>query len=288
MLKILVTGSNGQLASCIKEMSTEYTNRLTFFFKSFLELDITDEKAVFEEFEKGDYQYCINCAAFTNVDGAEKDADLADAVNRQGPKNLAKACSQYNIILIHISTDFVFDGTQSTPYSENDITQALSVYGKTKLLGEQEIASACNTFFIIRTSWLYSEYGHNFMKSMIKFGREREAISVVYDQIGAPTYAKDLAGIVLLFIITENTNYGVYHYSNEGVASWYDFAKIIFEINNLPIVLHPIRTEQYPLPAKRPSYSVLDKAKIKEVLQIKIPHWRDSLLKANKAFHNNL
>lgn len=285
MLKILVTGGNGQLASCIKEISTEYTNQLTFFFKSSSELDISDATSVFGEFEKENYQYCINCAAYTNVDGAEKETDLVDRVNRRGPKNLAEACSRHNVILIHISTDFVFNGLQSTPYIENDMPQALSVYGKSKLLGEQEISASCNRFFIIRTSWLYSEYGHNFMKSMIKFGKEREAISVVYDQIGTPTYAKDLASIVLLFIETKNTNYGVYHYSSEGVASWYDFAKTIFDINNTSITLDPIRTEQYPLPAKRPSYSVLDKAKIKETLQIKIPHWRDSLIRANIALH---
>ena len=283
MLKILVTGGNGQLASCIKEVSSKYTDTLVFSYKSSSELNIGDENSVFKELEIGGYAYCINCAAYTNVDAAEKKKDTADLVNHMGSKNLALACEKYNTVLLHISTDFVFNGTQSLPYKEEDTVSPLGVYGNSKLLGEQEIENNNSKYFILRTSWLYSEYGHNFMKSMLKFGKERAQLSIVYDQVGTPTYAKDLAEVLLLIITKKSNAYGVYHYSNEGVASWYDFAKEIFRINNIAVDVLPIRSEEYPLPAKRPSFSVLDKAKIKETLQIEIPYWKDSLSKASKA-----
>ena len=288
MLKILVTGGNGQLAKCIMDVSPKYLGALTFSFRSSSELNITDAAVVLREFEVGGYDYCINSAAYTNVDGAEQDKDLADLVNRQGSKNLAEACKKYNVVLVHISTDFVFDGTQSIPYTERDPTNALGSYGSSKLLGEQAIASICKKYFIIRTSWLYSEYGSNFLKSMLQYGREREKLSVVFDQVGTPTYAMDLAEVLLLFIQDRITDYGIYHYSNEGVASWYDFAKAIFDINGISVHLQPIRSDAYPLPAKRPSFSVLDKSKIKKSLQIEIPYWRDSLIKASKALQKTL
>ena len=280
MLKILVTGGNGQLANCIKEVSSQHLDTLTFIYKSSKELDITDKVAVFKEFEGGGYHFCINTAAYTNVDGAEKDQGKADLVNRVGPKNIAVACEKNDVVLVHISTDFVFDGGQSIPYKEQAVTNPLGVYGSSKLKGEQAVVSNCEKYFVIRTSWLYSEYGSNFMKSMLKYGRERESLSVVYDQIGTPTYAKDLAEVILLFVLNKIDDYGIYHYSNEGVASWYDFAKAIFDINDVVVQLLPIRTEAYPLPAKRPCFSVLDKSKIKNVLQIEIAYWRDSLKRA--------
>jgi dTDP-4-dehydrorhamnose reductase len=283
MLKILVTGGNGQLASCIQMISSKYLDTHAFSYRSSSELNIADIAAVLKEFESGAYDYCINTAAFTNVDGAEKDNDLADLVNRQGAKNLAEASNTFNVVLVHISTDFVFDGVQSMPYTEKDPTNALGSYGSSKLKGEQAISSICQKYFIIRTSWLYSEFGSNFLKSMLNYGRERNELSVVFDQIGTPTYAMDLAEALLLFLKPKMADYGVYHYSNEGVASWYDFAKAIFDINGISVQLHPIRSDAYPLPAKRPSYSVLDKSKIKKVLQIEIPYWRDSLIKASKA-----
>ena len=283
MLKILVTGGNGQLASCIQMISSKYLDTHAFSYRSSSELNITDIAAVLREFESGAYDYCINTAAFTNVDGAEKDKDLADLVNRQGAKNLAEASNAFNVVLVHISTDFVFDGAQSVPYTEKDPTNALGSYGSSKLKGEQAISLICQKYFIIRTSWLYSEFGSNFLKSMLKYGRERNELSVVFDQIGTPTYAMDLAEVLVLFLKPNKADYGVYHYSNEGVASWYDFAKAIFEINGISVHLQPIRSDAYPLPAKRPSFSVLDKSKIKKALQIEIPYWRDSLIKASKA-----
>ena len=283
MRKILVTGGNGQLSLCIKEVSSISLDGLTFSYKSSSELNISDAVAVLREFETGGYDYCINTAAYTNVDGAEQDKDLADLVNHEGPKNLAEACNKFNVELIHISTDFVFDGAQSVPYTERDATNALGTYGSSKLMGEQAIESICKKYFIIRTSWLYSEYGSNFLKSMLKYGKERDELAVVFDQIGTPTYAMDLAEVLLLFIKSSKADYGVYHYSDEGVASWYDFAKAIFEINGISVHLQPIRSDAYPLPAKRPSFSVLDKSKIKKALQIEIPYWRDSLIKASEA-----
>lgn len=283
MLKILVTGGNGQLASCIKEVSSKYVETLIFSYKTSTELNITDKDSVFKELEKGEYSYCINCAAYTNVDAAEKEKNAADLVNHLGPKNLALACKKYNSVLIHISTDFVFNGMQSLPYREKDAVQPLGIYGNTKLLGEQEIINNNSKYFILRTTWLYSEFGHNFMKSMLKLGKEKEQLSIVYDQVGTPTYAKDLAEVLLLFITKKSSAYGIYHYSNEGVASWYDFAMEIFKINKVQVDVLPIRSEEYPLPAKRPSFSVLDKAKIKEELQIEIPYWKDSLGKASEA-----
>ena len=283
MRRILVTGSNGQLASCIKVVASNHADTLTFIYKSSSELNITDAKAVLNEFETGGYQYCINTAAYTNVDGAESDSDLAGLVNYEGTRNLAEACHKNNTVLIQISTDFVFDGAQSIPYTEKDKPSAIGAYGRTKQMGEEVITSIYKKYFIIRTSWLYSEYGSNFLKSMLKYGRERDTVSVVYDQVSTPTSAMDLAEVLFLFIQDKIADYGVYHYSNEGVASWYDFAKAIFDINNITVPLCPIRTDEYPLPAKRPSFSVLDKSKIKKALQIEIPYWRDSLIIACKA-----
>ncbi|WP_350291508.1 dTDP-4-dehydrorhamnose reductase [uncultured Croceitalea sp.] len=287
MIKILVTGGTGQLASCIAEASLNHIRNMKFVYRSSAELDITNLKAVSKEFETGNYDFCINCAAYTNVDAAETNPSFADAVNRMGARNLANISSEKNTILIHISTDFVFDGSNSLPYSEEDEPYGLGVYGNTKLLGEKEIASACKKHFIIRTSWLYSEYGHNFMKSMLKYGKEMDKLSIVYDQIGTPTYAKDLADVILLLIEKNIKSYGTYHYSNEGVASWYDFAKAIFEINKITVSVNPIRTDEYPSPAKRPSYSVLDKTKIKDLLGIQIPYWRNSLLRASEVYQKN-
>ncbi|WP_298506722.1 dTDP-4-dehydrorhamnose reductase [uncultured Maribacter sp.] len=283
MKKILVTGGDGQLARCIKDVSSKYAEDFTFVYRNSLELNIADEEAVSKELECGTYDYCINCAAYTHVDNAEKEKEKAISVNHIGSKNLAIACKKHGTMLLHISTDFVFNGIKRVPYTEEDIEEPLSVYGSTKLFGEKEIKNNTFKYFIIRTSWLYSEYGHNFMKSMLKLGKEKEELSVVNDQIGTPTYAKDLAEVLLLFIVKENTDYGIYNYSNEGTASWYDFATAIFEISNISVKVHPIPSKEYPLPAQRPNFSVLDKAKIKEALKIEIPNWKDSLLKACKT-----
>lgn len=284
MSKILVTGAKGQLGQCIKELTTLIDNKNNYVFKDSTALNITKYTEVIAEFNQAKYDFCINCAAYTNVDKAESDVTNATEINTEGAKNLAIACRETNTTLLHISTDFVFNGTKNSPYTEIDKASALSVYGKTKLLGEEEIIKNLKQYYIIRTSWLYSEYGHNFMKTMIRLSNEKEQLSVVDDQIGTPTYAKDLARLLLKIINEKPLEYGLYHYSNEGNTNWFGFAKAIFELNNSTIKLIPIKTIDYPLPAKRPSYSVMDKSKIKKALALEIPNWKDSLAKALEAY----
>ncbi|WP_298550529.1 dTDP-4-dehydrorhamnose reductase [uncultured Algibacter sp.] len=280
MINVLVTGSNGQLASCIKDLENKYSD-LNFIYTDYLELDITNKEDVTSFFKQhSKIDYCINCAAYTAVDKAENDIEKAFAVNAIGPKNLVLVCSEYDTVLIHVSTDFVFDGMQSFPYIEKNIANPISIYGKSKLQGEKEITSNLGKYFIFRTSWLYSEYGNNFMKTMLSLAETRDEISVVSDQIGTPTYAKDLAAVILKVILEGNSFYGVYHYSNEGVASWYDFAKAIFDSQNISIKVNPIKTEFFPTPAKRPMYSVMEKTKIKDKIGLEIPYWKDSLKEA--------
>ena len=283
-MNILVTGASGQLGSTLKALVAENQSDLNFVFRSSSELDITDFDAVHEAFTSKAYAYCINCAAFTNVDKAETDTDKARLINITGARNLALNCNDSKTVLIHISTDFVFDGYLNEPYQEEAIARPIGFYGDTKYKGERAIINNLKEHFIIRTSWLYSEFGHNFMKTMIRLGSERDSLSVVYDQVGTPTYAKDLAEVVVHIIKAHSIDYGVYNYSNEGVASWYDFAKAIFDGQNSTIDLQPIRSEAYPMPAERPKFSVLDKAKIKETFGITIPHWKDSLTVALKAY----
>ncbi|RDY57861.1 dTDP-4-dehydrorhamnose reductase [Flagellimonas nanhaiensis] len=286
-IKVLVTGALGQLASSIKLLADQgQTKGLDLVFKTEKELDITDFEAVEKEFKSSNYAYCVNCAGYTAVDKAETEKEIAHQVNVVGARNLAITCKENKVTLIHISTDFIFDGFQETPYVEDDIARPISVYGDTKYKGEQAIVNNTREYFILRTSWLYSEFGHNFMKTMIRLGNERKELSVVFDQVGTPTYALDLAKVIVHLIETENTEYGVYHYSNEGVASWYDFAKTIFDGSNITIDLKPIRSEVYPQPAQRPKFSVLDKSKIKNTFGIEIPHWKDSLQQALEAVNN--
>nr|WP_299383055.1 dTDP-4-dehydrorhamnose reductase [Allomuricauda sp.] len=284
-MKILVTGASGQLGSTFKALAEEgHTKGLKFEFRSSSDLDVTDFAAVREELLSSDYAYCINCAAFTHVDRAETENDLAYKVNVTGARNLAMNCNESNTVLIHISTDFVFDGFLNTPYLEDDIARPIGFYGDTKYKGERAIVGNLEEHFILRTSWLYSEFGHNFMKTMIRVGTEKEELSVVYDQVGTPTYALDLAKVVLHIINAHSIDYGVYNYSNEGVASWYDFAKEIFKQYNIDVNLKPILSEEYPTPAERPKFSVLDKSKIKDTFGLKIPHWKESLEVALKAY----
>lgn len=275
-MKILVTGASGQLGKTLQSVSTGLIDH-EFDFRSSTELDITDFDAVHEALTFKSYDYCINCAAFTHVDKAEMETDLAQMVNISGPRNLSLNCKEAKTVLIHISTDFVFDGASNVPYKEENIARPIGFYGASKYKGERAIISNLEQYFIIRTSWLYSEFGTNFMKTMIRLGSEREELSVVYDQVGTPTYAHDLAQVLLKIIDSNSNAYGLYHYSNEGVASWYDFAKAIFDGYGLTVQLHPIRSEAYPTPAERPKYSVMDKSKIKKAFELEIPHWRDSL-----------
>ena len=279
MINVLVTGSNGQLASCIMDLENQH-EELNLIYTDYQELDICDLKQV-EGFFKANQKidYCINCAAFTAVDKAETDVEKAFEINAQGPKNLAICCNEQDTVLIHISTDFVFDGEKTEPYTETDIPKPISVYGASKLNGEIEVQKTLKKHFIIRTSWLYSEHGANFMKTMLRLAETRDEISVVSDQIGTPTYAGDLAEVILNIISANNSKFGVYHYCNEGVSSWYDFAKEIFELHNLSVRLIPILSNQYPTAAKRPKNSALDTERTKEVFNIQPLKWKISLKK---------
>lgn len=280
MITILVTGANGQLGHCIKDLESKYPD-LNFRYTDYHDLDITNFEATNAFLKKyGAIQYCINCAAYTDVDNAEEDQEKAFIINAIGPKHLALACKENNTTLIHISTDFVFDGNKTEPYTETDEPNPISVYGKTKLQGEVEIQNIVKEHFIIRTSWLYSEHGKNFMKTMLRLSETRDEISVVSDQIGTPTYAGDLAVVILKIVQTRSKAYGLYHYSNEGVASWYDFAKAIFEESHKEIKVTPIKTEAYPTLARRPKYSVLSKEKVKNNFSVKNFCWKTSLKKA--------
>jgi dTDP-4-dehydrorhamnose reductase len=274
-MKILVTGSAGQLGSEFRLLAAE-NPLIDFFFVNSKELDITKEIEVNKRFEEQSFDYCINCAAYTAVDKAEGEIENAVLVNVNGPANLAKACADKGVVLIHVSTDFVFDGSNNTPYTENDPTQALGVYGETKLDGELAVQKVLEQHFIIRTSWLYSQFGNNFVKTMLRLAEDRDELNVIVDQVGTPTNAVDLAKGIMHIISSQSTAYGVYHFSNEGVASWYDFAITIFELGNKKIKVNAIPTSEYPTPAKRPHYSVLDKTKIKQ-LGVEVPYWKEAL-----------
>lgn len=274
---ILVTGANGQLGSEIKYLSKFHN--INFTFTDIAELDITSMAEIETFFSSQKFDYIINCAAYTAVDKAEEEKEEADLANHIAAKNLAVISSKFKAKLIYISTDFVFDGSSSIPFTEEDKTNPLSVYGKTKLAGEKAVLKHGDGVIIIRTSWLYSSYGNNFVKTMIGLAKKRDSIEIVFDQIGTPTYARDLAEAVLNIINSQDFLTGVYHYSNEGVASWYDFAKAIVEIAGIKCTIYPIETYQYPTPAKRPAYTILNKAKIKKTYNMKIPYWKTSLEK---------
>lgn len=267
---VLVTGSNGQLGKSILALNEEsIKNNINFTFSTKATLDITNQEQVEAFFQSNNVTYCINCAAYTAVDKAEEEKEQAFLINSLGVKNLAEACKKYAVILIHISTDFVFDGSKREPYLETDKPNPINVYGASKLEGETHIQSILEHYFIVRTSWLYSEYGNNFVKTMLRLGSEKEEIHVVDDQIGCPTYAKDLAEVVLAIIISENTQFGLYHYSNQGILSWFEFAKIIFSLTKNEIEVKPIPTSDYPTAAKRPQYSVLSSLKLLHNLKLK-------------------
>lgn len=285
MKTILVTGSNGQLGLSLKEIATNHP-QFKFIFTNKDSLDISNSLNVVAFFEKNNIDYCINCAAYTNVDKAETQQEVAHKINVIGVKNIAKSCNHHNTTLIHISTDFVFDGNKKTPYTEEDTPNPQSVYGKTKLLGEKEVEKNCKKHYIIRTSWLYSQHGSNFMKTMLQLAKTKKEIRVVEDQIGTPTYALDLANAILHIINSTKNEFGVYHYSNQGEASWYDFAKAIFKEKKLKIKTEPIKTNQYATLAKRPKNSVLNKNKIKENFSISIFAWQDSLKQVVKNQHS--
>ena len=282
---VLVTGANGQLGQSLQFIAKNYPE-LHFVFCSSSDLDITNLESCQAVFLKIKPNYCINAAAYTAVDKAESEPEKANLINVIGPKNLAAVCKEFSSVLLHISTDFVFDGSKNIPYNETDIPNPTGVYGQTKLDGEKAIQAVFENYYIIRTSWVYSQFGNNFMKTMLRLASERDSISVVNDQIGTPTNAVDLANALIQIILTDNRqpttdNFGVYNFSNEGQCSWYDFAKEIFKINNIKIDLKPIPTSSFPTPAKRPKYSVLDKTKINSTFGLEIKNWELSLKRTN-------
>lgn len=275
MKNILITGANGQLGSEFRYLSM--TNENMFIFTDFMELDITDQNQIEQAIIDNAVDCIINCAAYTNVDNAEDEFEQANLINNIGAGNLAKICAKCNIEFIHISTDYVFDGKNNIPYTEDMPTQPLGVYGRTKREGEKAVISVDGKSIIIRTSWLYSSFGNNFVKTMVRLGKERDVLSVVADQIGTPTYARDLAKAILKIVSTENKEYNkIYHFSNEGVCSWYDFAHSIMDISNIDCKVLPIDSRDYPTKVDRPFYSVLNKSVIKTDFEIYIPYWKDS------------
>ncbi len=277
MSNIVVFGASGQLGQCLKDIAGK--EKVPFvFFPSETEANILDSDALRKVFDAYKPAYCINCAAYTAVDKAEEELELPMKINKTGVEKLSRFCAEKGAVLIHISTDFVFKGDKSSPLTEEDAANPISVYGQTKLDGEKAAERMLKKYFIIRTGWLYSEYGNNFVKTMLKLGAEKDELKIIADQVGTPTYAIDLAACILQIIKSGSTAYGTYHYSNEGVASWYDFAKAIFDISGTKVKAIPVRTDEYVTKATRPAYSVMDKSKIKKEFGMEIPYWRDSLI----------
>lgn len=276
MKNILVTGANGQLGNEMRVLSAEHKEH-NYFFTDVAELDICNEQAVMAFVKENDIHVIVNCAAYTAVDKAEDNMELCTKLNSDAVGYLAKAAENNQAEFIQISTDYVFDGTNHLPYKESDATCPNSVYGVTKLAGEKNALEYCKKTMIIRTAWLYSTFGNNFVKTMIRLGKERETLGVVFDQMGTPTYARDLARAIFAAIY-KGVVPGVYHFSDEGVCSWYDFTKAIHRIAGVTTCkVNPLHTDEYPAKAPRPNYSVLDKTKIKNTYDIEIPHWEESL-----------
>lgn len=286
-MKVLITGSNGQLGNELRELSSEYP-RFKFLYTDVEELDITDEASVNEFFAVNLPDVIINCAAYTAVDKAESEENIAFLINATATEYLSKASAKHSALMVHISTDYVFDGKVFSPYKETNETNPISVYGRSKYAGELAIHLNSIKALIIRTSWLYSAFGNNFVKTIIKYSKDRGLLNIVSDQIGTPTYAKDLARTILEILPSATTSSGVevFHYSNEGVASWFDFAKAIVEYSGIECQINPISTKDYPLPATRPFYSVFDKSKIKKQFSLEIPYWRDSLKDCIRRLNN--
>jgi dTDP-4-dehydrorhamnose reductase len=290
-MNILITGSNGQLGSEIKDLVSNYKH-FYFFFKDLPELNICNADSIETFIVNQKINTVINCAAYTEVDNAEKNAEISEQVNAKGVLNLVNALKKVNGKLIHISTDYVFDGNTFIPYNELDEVNPIGVYGNTKRRGELAVINSDIDGFVIRTSWLYSAYGNNFVKTMLRLGNERDEIEVIFDQVGSPTNASDLAKICLDILSDKSlarisTKGKIYHYSNEGVTSWYDFATAIIEMGSLNCKVKPIETKDYPTLAKRPHFSVLNKSKIKLDFNIEIPYWKNSLEKCVEKLNLN-
>lgn len=283
MPTVLITGAGGQMGQELLAWHKSFPS-LTLLPADHATIDITHPRSIRHFLDNHPVDYWINCAAYTNVDQAEKEPEAAHQVNVQGAINVARACQDRHIPLIHLSTDYVYHNSINRPLRETDITRPQGVYAHTKYEGEQRSKAVHPDTLILRTSWLYSIYGHNFVKSMLRLGKEREELAVVFDQVGAPTYARDLARALLDIIhqraegkVDSQSWSNIYHYANEGVASWYDFALAVFERCGIHCTVHPILSKDFPTPARRPTYSLLDKSKIKETFNLSIPHWRDSL-----------
>lgn len=278
MKNILVTGGNGQLGNELKKLSKNY-GRFSFVFTDVEELDITKSKEVSDFFKSNKFDYVINCASYTAVDKAESEPELARKINAEAVKILAEACNRHGCAMIHISTDFVFNGKNYKPYVESDKPDPLSVYADSKFTGEELFLDNIDNGMIIRTSWLYSEFGANFVKTIMKHAKDKDSLNVVFDQTGTPTHAFDLADAIMKIISSGSKIRGrdIYHYSNEGVASWYDFAVAVVELAGIQCDIKPIEAKDFPLPAERPHYSVMNKAKVKKDFGLVIPYWRISL-----------
>jgi dTDP-4-dehydrorhamnose reductase len=288
-MNILVTGSKGQLGLSIKAKAQSFPS-FQFIFTDVEDLDITNDVSLRSFFQKNKIDALINCAGYTAVNKAESDRENALLINKHAVKNLAILSNEFDLFLVHISTDYIFDGKKVSPYLESDNPKPLSIYGLSKLEGENEIIRFAKNAVILRTSWLYSEYGNNFVKTIRRLAKERAELKVVNDQIGTPTYAGDLAEIILTILIHKSGFAGlnIYNYSNEGIASWYDLAKAIIELDKLDCKVKPITTNEYILPAQRPPYSALSKEKIKAELKITIPDWKESLKKCLDNMNSGL
>ena len=280
MNNILVTGANGQLGNEMRRLAEKTTSN-RYIFTDIAELDITNLQAVRHCMTENQVTIVVNCAAYTNVDKAEDDFETADLINRKAVENLAIACKETEAVLIHVSTDYVFQGDRNLPCREDEPTNPLGVYGRTKLAGEQAIEQIGGKYLIFRTAWLYSSFGNNFVKTMRRLTSEREQLSVVFDQVGTPTYAGDLAMLIWHIIEKEkyNRHQGIYHFSNEGVCSWYDFAKEIASLSGKECDIRPCHSDEFPSKVKRPAFSVLDKTKVKKDFGYVVPYWKDSLIK---------
>lgn len=275
-MKILITGSNGQLGNEFRLLEN-HNRQHAFFFTDVEELDITNKTAVLNYVQDNQIELIINCAAYTAVDRAENDEPVARLINALAVLNLGEVASEVGAKIIHVSTDYVFSGNAFLPYKETDSPNPVSAYGRTKLEGEQLLQQACADAVIIRTAWLYSEFGNNFVKTMIRLGKERDSLNVVYDQVGSPTYAADLAAAIMTIVNADKWVAGIYHFTNEGVCSWYDFTIAIHQLAGIQCDINPIRSEQYPTPTERPHYSVLDKQKIRDTYEVNVPHWYEAL-----------
>ncbi len=278
---VLVTGAHGQLGQALQSIAPQYP-AIQFQFCGSQEADLTNKTSLHEAFKKYKPTFCINAAAYTAVDKAESESDKAYAINAEGVRNLAEVCLKYQTVLLHVSTDFVFDGSKKTPYTETDLPHPTGVYGASKLAGEQAVQEILTRFYIVRTAWVYSQFGANFMKTMLRLGSERDQLTVVDDQLGSPTLATDLAKTLVGICQQTAQNftqasYGIYHYSNEGSCSWCGFAQQILINHHISTPVLPIPTSSFPTPAKRPAYSVLDKSKIKQAFGLEIASWQDAL-----------